>query len=114
MPEGPSIVILKEQAAKFAGKTVRRVSGNSRQDIARMQGLVVRDVCSWGKHFLLPFDGFALRAHFLLFGRSRVGAPKPAGSPRPPLATAAGPLDVPACARPLPAAARADPPGWSG
>ena len=97
MPEGPSIVILKEQAAKFAGKRVRAVSGNSRQPISRMQGLVVRDVCSWGKHFLLPFDGFALRVHFLLFGSSRVDDPKADASPRLTLEFDNGRLDLYAC-----------------
>ena len=48
MPEGPSIVILKEEAAKFVGKTVRAVSGNSKQDIQRMHGKRVRAICSWG------------------------------------------------------------------
>ena len=42
MPEGPSIVILTEEAAKFAGKAVRKVSGNSKQDIQRMRGRKVR------------------------------------------------------------------------
>src|SRR5690606_7350239 len=97
MPEGPSIVILKEQAGKFAGLPVREVSGNSRQDIGRMQGMVVRDVCSWGKHFLLPFDGFALRVHFLLFGRFRVDDPKEGGSPRLSLVFDNGRLDLYAC-----------------
>ena len=72
MPEGPSIVILREAAAKFAGRKVLRVSGNSTQDIARMQGRKVLAVCSWGKHFLLQFDGFGLRIHFLLFGSWRI------------------------------------------
>ena len=72
MPEGPSIVILREAAAKFAGRKVLRVSGNSTQDIARMQGRKVLAVRSWGKHFLLQFDGFALRIHFLLFGSWRI------------------------------------------
>ena len=72
MPEGPSIVILKEEAAKFAGKTVRAVSGNSKQDIARMQGKRVRAICSWGKHFLVKFDRFTMRVHFMLFGRYRI------------------------------------------
>jgi endonuclease-8 len=72
MPEGPSIVILREEAAKFVGKTVRAVSGNSRQDIARMQGKRVRAICSWGKHFLVKFDRFTLRVHFMLFGRYRI------------------------------------------
>jgi len=72
MPEGPSIVILREAAAGFAGRRVQRVSGNSTQDIARMQGRKVLAVRSWGKHFLLQFDGFALRIHFLLFGSWRI------------------------------------------
>ena len=33
MPEGPSIVILAEAAAAFAGRKVLRVSGNSTGDI---------------------------------------------------------------------------------
>ena len=77
MPEGPSIVILKEQAAHFAGQRIVEVSGNSRQDLQRMHGLQVLAICSWGKHFLLAFDGFALRIHFLLFGSSRIDDPKP-------------------------------------
>ena len=72
MPEGPSIVILREAAARFAGRKVLRVSGNSTQDITRMQGRKVLAVRSWGKHFLLQFDGFALRIHFLLFGSWRI------------------------------------------
>ena len=69
MPEGPSIVILKELAAGFAGKRVLRVEGNTRTiDLARMQGATVRRLESWGKHFLLVFDGFSLRVHFMLFG----------------------------------------------
>jgi endonuclease-8 len=76
MPEGPSIVILREEAAKFVGKTVRAVSGNSKQDIQRMQGKRVRAVCSWGKHFLVKFDRFSMRVHFMLFGRYRIDEDK--------------------------------------
>lgn len=72
MPEGPSLVILKEEAARFAGRTVTRVAGNSKQDIQRMRGRKVRSVRAWGKHFLLEFDGFALRVHFMLYGSYRI------------------------------------------
>src|SRR3569832_489294 len=72
MPEGPSIVILKEEAAKFVGLSVRAVSGNSKQDIQRMQGKRVRAICSWGKHFLVKIDRFSMRVHFMLFGRYRI------------------------------------------
>ncbi|HMB42660.1 MAG TPA: DNA-formamidopyrimidine glycosylase family protein, partial [Luteimonas sp.] len=76
MPEGPSIVILANEAAKFSGQVVRTVSGNSKQDLQRMQGQRVRAIRSWGKHFLVAFDGFAMRVHFMLFGRYRIDEDK--------------------------------------
>jgi len=68
MPEGPSLVILREAAARFRGKTVREVSGNSKLDLARMQGRRVVALRTWGKHFLIEFRGFSLRVHMLMFG----------------------------------------------
>src|SRR5688500_12687975 len=65
MPEGPSIVILREQVAAFSGRKVLRVEGNSKLDLSRMQGRRVVAFRSWGKHFLICFDGFAMRVHFL-------------------------------------------------
>lgn len=81
MPEGPSIVILREEAARFAGRKVLHVSGNSTQDIERVRNRKLVAVRSWGKHFLLEFDGFCLRIHFLLFGSYRINETKPT-SPR--------------------------------
>src|SRR6185312_11302492 len=97
MPEGPSIVILKEQAARFAGQVVREVSGNSKQPLQRMQGLRLLEVCSWGKHFLLPFGDFSLRIHFLLFGSYRIDDPKDGVAPRVRLVFDDGELDLYAC-----------------
>ncbi|MHC9085713.1 DNA-formamidopyrimidine glycosylase family protein [Luteimonas sp. RIT-PG2_3] len=78
MPEGPSIVIFREAAAKFRGKTVRTVSGSSKLDLGRMEGRRVVAVRSWGKHFLLAFRGFSLRVHMLMFGTYRIDDRKPA------------------------------------
>jgi len=78
VPEGPSILILREAAARFRGKTVRRATGNTRLDVARMQGRRVVAVRSWGKHFLLEFRGFALRVHLLMFGSYRIDEAKEA------------------------------------
>ncbi|GAA4469683.1 endonuclease [Nemorincola caseinilytica] len=77
MPEGPSIVILKEEAAKFAGRKVTAVSGNSKIDLARLKGKKVLRLQSWGKHFLICFNGFIVRVHFLLFGSYRINDRKP-------------------------------------
>ena len=76
MPEGPSIVILREAAAKFAGRRVLRVSGNTKQDIDRLRNKTLKAVRSWGKHFLLEFNGFSVRIHFLLFGSYRIDEDK--------------------------------------
>ncbi len=78
MPEGPSLVILREEAKKFARKTVREVGGNSRMDIQRMQGRRVVAIRSWGKHFLIEFSSFSLRVHMLLFGSYRIDERKAA------------------------------------
>ncbi|WP_145478302.1 DNA-formamidopyrimidine glycosylase family protein [Stenotrophomonas rhizophila] len=77
MPEGPSIVILREAAAKFRGKTVRRAIGNSSLDLTRMEGRRVKALRSWGKHFLIEFSGFSLRVHMLMFGSYRIDERKP-------------------------------------
>lgn len=96
MPEGPSIVILREQAAPFAGRRVKQVSGNSRVDLERMRGQRVSELRSWGKHFLIRFDGFTLRVHFMLFGSYRINERREA-APRLSLEFANGELNFYAC-----------------
>lgn len=68
MPEGPSIVILKEAVQLFKGKKVMAVTGNSTLDIDRLANQKVTDFKSWGKHFLICFPKFTVRIHFMLFG----------------------------------------------
>jgi endonuclease VIII len=76
MPEGPSIVILKEAVAAFTGKKVIEVTGNSKIDQDRLRGKKVVSFKSWGKHFLVCFEDFTLRVHFLLFGSYLVNEQK--------------------------------------
>lgn len=76
MPEGPSLVILKELAADFAGKTILRAEGNSKIDKARLVGHKIKSVRTWGKHFLLELAGFAVRIHFLMFGSYTIDSRK--------------------------------------
>lgn len=72
MPEGPSIVILKEEVQAFAGKKIISVAGNSKQDIQRLAGKKIIGFRSYGKHFLICFKDFFVRIHFLLFGKYTV------------------------------------------
>jgi endonuclease-8 len=68
MPEGPSLVILREQAQSFAGERILAATGDARIDMARLVRLRIVALRTWGKHFLIELPGFAIRIHFLMFG----------------------------------------------
>ena len=72
MPEGPSIVILKDEAQGLVGRRIVAVEGNTRIDKERLVGERVVALRSWGKHFLVELPTFALRIHFLMFGSYRI------------------------------------------
>jgi endonuclease-8 len=98
MPEGPTIVILVEECAKFRGKVVREVAGNTKIiDPQRMLSKKALAFRSWGKHFLVQFSGFTLKVHFMLFGRYRIDERKENAHPRLSLGFANGELNLYAC-----------------
>jgi endonuclease-8 len=98
MPEGPSIVILKEQAAHLAGRTIERVSGNTTIEKERLLGQRIEALRSWGKHFLIELDvDFSLRVHFMLFGSWRIDEEKSWAVPRLALGFGEGVLNLYAC-----------------
>ena len=74
MPEGPSLVIAKEEMIPFIGKKVLSVSGNSKTDKERILNKKLIDIKTWGKHLLFCFDGFTVRIHFLMFGNYLLNA----------------------------------------
>jgi endonuclease-8 len=98
VPEGPSIVILKEEASPFLGKTIERVSGNTTIEKERLAGQRVEALRSWGKHFLVEMDvDFSLRVHFMLFGSYRINEGKSWATPRLALEFPNGVLNLYAC-----------------
>jgi endonuclease-8 len=73
VPEGPSLYILKEEAARFVGQEIIRADGNVKAiDPARMVGRPIVGLHTWGKHFLVELPDMVLRIHFLLFGSWRI------------------------------------------
>lgn len=78
MPEGPSIVILRElvEVLHLEGTFITHVVGDTTIDKARMLDQEVISFKSWGKHFLICFKGFSLRIHFLMFGSYRINERK--------------------------------------
>ncbi|HYD21706.1 MAG TPA: DNA-formamidopyrimidine glycosylase family protein [Flavipsychrobacter sp.] len=96
MPEGPSIVILKELVQPFVNKKVQKTEGNSKMPIERCTGQKVIAFRSWGKHFLVCFKGFTVRIHFMLFGSYRINERKET-PPRLRLVFANGEINFYAC-----------------
>lgn len=76
MPEGPSIVILREEVQQFTGQKVISVSGNAHIDISRLKDKTVIAFKTWGKHFLICFDSFTVKIHMLMFGTYRINERK--------------------------------------
>jgi endonuclease-8 len=77
VPEGPSLVILREETTAFVGKKIARAEGNTKTvDLSSLAGQRVLALRSWGKHFVIALPGAALRIHFMLFGSYRVNERK--------------------------------------
>lgn len=96
MPEGPSIVILKELVKKFEGRKIIEASGNSKLDLSILNGKKVIAFESWGKHFLIRMKDLTVRIHFMLFGTYRIDERKDS-PPRLSLLLKNGELNFYAC-----------------
>lgn len=69
MPEGPSILILKELITPlFKRKRIIKASGNAKIDFSELIGKTIIDIRSWGKQLLILTNGPAIRIHLLMFG----------------------------------------------
>lgn len=76
MPEGPSLIILKQKLAPFKNRVITAASGyakNVQPDMLR--GNKLTDIKTWGKHLLLVFRGFTIRVHMGLFGSYKINEP---------------------------------------
>ncbi|MDB5258018.1 MAG: endonuclease [Chitinophagaceae bacterium] len=96
MPEGPSIVILKEALQAYKGKKVLSATGNAKIELGRIEQQKIMDFKSWGKHFLICFKGFYLRIHLLMFGSYAINERKDR-APRLSLEFAAGEINFYTC-----------------
>lgn len=81
MPEGPSIVILKEEVQAFKGKRILDATGTSKIDKQRLINSKITDFKTWGKHFLICLPHHTLQVHLLLFGKYSINEPRN-GKPR--------------------------------
>ena len=83
MPEGPSILILRDLAHQFVGQRIQNASGSATTvDMPSVVGQTVLAIRSWGKHLLIQLPVFTLRIHLLMFGSYRINERKEDANPR--------------------------------
>ena len=97
MPEGPSIVILREEAQRIVGRRIVEATGNTKIDRARLVGKRIVAVRSWGKHLLVEIGTLSLRIHLLMFGSYRIDERKDGVVPRLGLRFRRGEFNVYSC-----------------
>lgn len=68
MPEGPSILHLKNKLLPFKGKIVKQAGGYGSMSTAWIKGKKLTDILTWGKHLLLVFPNGTIKIHLGLFG----------------------------------------------
>jgi endonuclease-8 len=111
VPEGPSIILLREQVERFEGRKIVSAVGNAKID---MSPLIGRKVAfrSWGKHFLIELPDLAVRVHFLMFGSYTIDSRKER-EPRLRLTFSDGEVNFYSCAIRLVEGALEDAYDWS-
>ncbi|MEJ5106579.1 DNA-formamidopyrimidine glycosylase family protein [Chryseobacterium sp. MYb328] len=68
MPEGPSIILMKESLQQFVGHKVTDASGNAKFDKETFIGQTLHEIRTFGKQTYLVFEKAAIRIHLLMFG----------------------------------------------
>ena len=68
MPEGPSILLIKDQLQPYKGKVVKKAGGYGPMPTAWIKGKKLINIETWGKHLLLIFNNGVVKIHLGLFG----------------------------------------------
>ncbi|ANH82091.1 endonuclease [Niabella ginsenosidivorans] len=80
MPEGPSILLMKEDLQKFAGQRILGAAGNAKIEMNALKGKKLVEIRTFGKQTFLVSDEISIRVHLLLFGSYSINEPtKPEG-----------------------------------
>jgi endonuclease-8 len=68
MPEGPSILHLKNQLLPFKGKIVQKAGGYGPMPTSWIKGKKLLDIRTWGKYLFFVFTNGTVAVHLGLFG----------------------------------------------
>ena len=77
MPEGPSLVILKEKICFLKGKKILAASGYADIYYSEIENKKITDIKTWGKHLFICFKDINIEIHLRLFGSYLINERKP-------------------------------------
>ena len=95
--EGPSLVILREEMAKFVGKRPVECSTSISQLSPDEFRVKLTSVETWGKHLLMRLGPHIFKVHFLMFGSYRIDEERPGKLPKLHLGFRNGQLNFYSC-----------------
>ncbi|MCD2423250.1 endonuclease [Niabella pedocola] len=68
MPEGPSILLMKEALQPFTGGQITDAQGNAKIEMDALKGERLVEIKTFGKQTFLVLDNVSVRIHLLMFG----------------------------------------------
>jgi endonuclease VIII len=77
MPEGPSLIILKENISPFIGKKIIEASGYAKIDYDILLHEKIIDIKTWGKHLFICLKKINIEIHLRMFGSYTINEKKP-------------------------------------
>lgn len=83
MPEGPLLILYKEDLTKLVGLTVEAAETRLRTaDLTLLKGRALTSICTWGKYLFMQFgSSLHLRIHWGMFGIYYLDKERPGKEP---------------------------------
>ena len=63
MPEGPSLIIVKENISPFIGSKILAALGYAKIDYSLLQQKKITAIQTWGKHLFICLKGINIEIH---------------------------------------------------
>ena len=77
MPEGPSIIIVKENISPFIGNKIIAAKGYADIDFTLLEQKKITSIQTWGKHLFICLKDINIEIHFRMFGSYLINERKP-------------------------------------
>ena len=82
MPEGPSLIILKEKISIFINNKIINAEGYAKIEFDKIINKKIIDIKTWGKHLFICLKDINIEIHLRMFGSYTINERKPKINPK--------------------------------